>query len=223
VAAGRREIGRMIEPRDHRAHEAVREHDVGVEALPALQPIRGGRITQRPRIERTAVARIALERDLRARRRARPAQARVLRAPRENHQHEHRAHHETIVHSHPVARVLVALVLLSTFASADHLTPDDLARKNEDGYVTGLPLVAYSTDIGLGGGARAYYYWNGKRTDARFAVTPYLHRVFLQAFFSTRGIQFHWLDYDAPRIFGTPYRVRSQLIYGRNIVQNYFG
>jgi outer membrane protein assembly factor BamA len=47
--------------------------------------------------------------------------------------------------------------------------------------------------------------------------------MFVQAFASTRGIQFHWLDLDAPRIFDTPYRVRSQLIYGRNINNNYFG
>lgn len=108
-------------------------------------------------------------------------------------------------------------------AAADQLTPEDLARKNEGGYFTGLPLVSYSTDIGLGGGARGYYYWNGTRGDPRFAQTPYLHRVFLQAFASTRGLQFHWLDYDAPRLMGSPYRVRSQLIFGRNINSNYFG
>jgi hypothetical protein len=122
-----------------------------------------------------------------------------------------------------VGRLLIAIVLLTSTASAQRLTEADLARKNEDGYVTGLPLVAYSTDIGFGGGARAYYYFNGKRTDPRFATTPYLHRIFLQGFLSTRGVQFHWLDYDAPRIAGTRYRIRSQLIYGRNINQNYFG
>lgn len=121
-------------------------------------------------------------------------------------------------------RVLaLVLVLLATSARADPLSKEDLARKNENGYFTGLPLFAYSTDIGFGGGARAYYYWNGVRTDQRFAVTPYLHRVFLQAFVSTRGIQFHWLDYDAPKIFDTAYRVRSQLIFARNINSNYFG
>lgn len=110
-----------------------------------------------------------------------------------------------------------------TVARAETLTPEDLARKNEGGYVTGLPLFAYSTDIGVGGGARAYYYWDGDRDDPRFAHTPYLQRVFLQAFVSSRGVQFHWLDYDAPRILDTPYRIRSQLIYYRAINQNYFG
>lgn len=118
---------------------------------------------------------------------------------------------------------LGVLLVIAGVARADQLSPDDLARKNERGYVTGLPLFAFSTDIGLGGGARAYYYWNGSRGDERFATTPYLHRIFLQAFASTRGIQFHWLDYDAPRIFHTPYRIRSQLIFARNLVSNYFG
>lgn len=123
-----------------------------------------------------------------------------------------------------VARGLVcAIALISSSASADELAPADLARKNDGGYVTGLPLFAYSTDIGYGAGARAYYYWNGHRGDPRFSSTPYLYRVFLQGFASTRGLQFHWLDFDAPKVEGTPYRLRSQLILQRNINSNYFG
>jgi len=122
-----------------------------------------------------------------------------------------------------VGRLLIVMMLLTSVAHAQRLTDDDLKRKNEGHYLTGLPLVAYSTDIGFGGGARVYFYENGTRTDPRFRTTPYLHRVFLQGFVSTRGIQFHWLDYDAPRIFDTRYRIRSQLIYARSKNQNYFG
>lgn len=122
------------------------------------------------------------------------------------------------------AAVAVAAVAgLAPAVRADQLAPDELAHKKDGGYVTGLPLAAYSTDIGLGLGARAYYYWDGHPDDPRFAQTPYLYRIFLQAFASTRGIQFHWLDLDAPRIAGTPYRLRSQLIYVRAINANYFG
>jgi len=124
---------------------------------------------------------------------------------------------------HVVGGAIACACVLAPVVRADGLTPEDLARKNEGGYVTGLPLAAYSTDIGFGGGARAYYYWDGDRSDSRFATTPYLYRVFLQAFFSTRGVQFHWLDFDAPKIFDSPYRVRSQLILQRNINSNYFG
>jgi outer membrane protein assembly factor BamA len=121
-----------------------------------------------------------------------------------------------------IAVIACALAVRSP-ADADKLAPADLAKKNDGGYFTGLPLVAFSTDLGFGGGARLYYYWDGHRDDPRFADTPYLLRVFLQAFASTRGLQFHWLDIDAPKLSGTPYRFRSQLIYERNINQNYFG
>jgi hypothetical protein len=122
-----------------------------------------------------------------------------------------------------VATLLALAVTITGPAAADGLSSEDLARKNERGYLTGVPLAAYSTDIGLGGGARLYYYWNGTRSDPRFGRTPYLHRLFVQAFASTKGIQFHWIDYDAPSLLGSPLRVRSQLILLRNLASNYFG
>ena len=114
-------------------------------------------------------------------------------------------------------------MIASATAHADTLTPDDLAHKNDGGYFTGLPLIAYSVDFGLGLGARVYYYWDGDKKDPRFATTPYLYRIFAQAFASTDGLQFHWIDFDAPNIGNSPYRVRSQLIYMRNTISNYFG
>jgi outer membrane protein assembly factor BamA len=108
-------------------------------------------------------------------------------------------------------------------ARADRLSDDDLRRKNEGSYVTAVPLFAYSVDFGLGAGARGYYYWNGPRSDPRFAVTPYLARIFLNVFATTHGVQYHWLDLDAPRVFSSPYRVRAQLVLARNLFSNYFG
>lgn len=116
----------------------------------------------------------------------------------------------------------LAFVLAST-AHAERLSDADLARKSEAGHITGFPLFAYSVDFGFGGGARGYYFWNGRRGDPRFAETPYLHRVFLQVFASTKGVQFHWLDYDGPRLFDTAYRPRAQLVFARNTDANYFG
>ena len=119
--------------------------------------------------------------------------------------------------------VIAAFLAGDPAARAERISPDDLARKNAGGYVTGLPLAAYGTDIGLGGGARVYYYWNGHRGDPRFGATPYLHRVYVQTFATTRGIQFHALDYDAPRILGSRYRVRAAAFFARNVNSNYFG
>lgn len=109
------------------------------------------------------------------------------------------------------------------FAGKQALSDADLQGKNEGGYFTGLPLANYDSNTGVGFGARAYYYFNGKRSDPLFAYTPYLYRAFLQVFATTRGLQFHWLDIDAPTIAGKPIRFRSQLIFQRNTDQHYFG
>jgi outer membrane protein assembly factor BamA len=109
------------------------------------------------------------------------------------------------------------------FDERRRLGPEELQNKREGGYVTGLPLVNYDTNTGVGFGARAYYYFDGERSDPRFAFTPYLYRVFLQAFATTGGYQFHWLDLDARNVFSSPYTLRAQLIYQYNTDQHYFG
>ena len=53
-------------------------------------------------------------------------------------------------------RALLVICAVAGVASADKLAPADLARKNDGGYFTGLPLAAYSTDLGFGGGVRVY-------------------------------------------------------------------
>jgi len=122
-----------------------------------------------------------------------------------------------------IAVAAALLIASATAARADTLNDADLKHKNEGGYITGLPLVAYSVDFGLGLGARVYYYWDGDRADPRFRTTPYLYRVFAQAFATSDGLQFHWLSFDAPKIMGSEYRVRTELIYMRNTISNYFG
>jgi hypothetical protein len=115
------------------------------------------------------------------------------------------------------------LVACAGLAGAEGLSPADLARKSERGHLTGVPLAAYSVDFGFGAGARGYYFWNGDRSDARFAYTPYLHRIFLQVFATSGGVQYHWLDYDAPEIWRTPYRIRSAIVVARNTAAGYYG
>lgn len=104
-----------------------------------------------------------------------------------------------------------------------HILPADAADKESGGYFTGLPLVNSDPDTGIGFGARVLYFHDGAREDALFDVTPYRHRAYAQAFFTTNGYQFHTLDYDAPYLGDTPYRLRASLIYEKNIAANYFG
>ncbi|RYE87347.1 MAG: hypothetical protein EOO75_14585, partial [Myxococcales bacterium] len=125
----------------------------------------------------------------------------------------------------PATPALVRLTLPPPDSMRDRppLLDTEYARKKEGRYFTGLPLANSDPTSGLGFGARVYFFDNGHRDDRRFGYTPYLHRVFAQAFFSTKGLQFHWLDYDAPLFADSSWRLRAALIVGRNTSQNYFG
>ena len=103
------------------------------------------------------------------------------------------------------------------------MTAADLADKEGGGYFTGLPLVNSDPDTGIGFGARVLYFNNGDKDDVMFEATPYRHRAYAQAFFTTNGYQYHTLDYDAPYLASTPFRLRASLIYEKNIAANYFG
>ena len=111
---------------------------------------------------------------------------------------------------------------LESLRSRPPLIEEEYRRKKEHSYFTGLPLANSDPNTGFGFGARVYYFRNGLRSDPRFAYTPYLQRVFLQTFFSTKGLQFHWLDFDSPALFQSSYRFRAYAILARNTTQNYF-
>src|SRR5205823_6261093 len=103
------------------------------------------------------------------------------------------------------------------------IAPEDLARKKDGWYVTGLPIFNYDPNTGFGFGARGYLFYDGHRGDQLFPYEPYRQRVFVQAFASTGGLQYHVLDYDAPLFLGSPFRVRLELGYLRAFATPYFG
>lgn len=102
------------------------------------------------------------------------------------------------------------------------LAQKDINNKKEGGYFTGLPLVNYDPNTGIGYGARVLYFNNGERTDPLFEYTPYRHQLFVQFFQTTLGWQYHWIDYDAPYIAGSLFRLRSGVIYDRNVNAQYY-
>jgi hypothetical protein len=115
-----------------------------------------------------------------------------------------------------------ALATLS--ASASGIMSDaDFAAKREGRYVTGLPLVNYSSDTGFGYGARIYLFNNGSRNDPAFRETPYESQLFVQYFATTGGWQYHYLDADFPRIAGSAFRARGWLAYEKNTSRNFYG
>ncbi|MCE9668127.1 BamA/TamA family outer membrane protein [Myxococcus stipitatus] len=79
-----------------------------------------------------------------------------------------------------------------------------------------LPMVSYNSDQGIGYGAvgAMYLYGAGKE--------PYAHAIGAQIFFSSRGMQSHYLRYDGPRLIG-PLRVEGGLEYRRELRSPFFG
>jgi hypothetical protein len=108
-------------------------------------------------------------------------------------------------------------------AAKQRLSEEDYARKVDGGYFTGVPLFSYDPNFGFGFGARVYYYYDGHRRDPLFAYTPYLDRVFAQAFATTGGAQDHLIDYDAPALPDADYRVRATLELEADTDWPYFG
>ncbi len=96
-------------------------------------------------------------------------------------------------------------------------------EKVEGNFVTGLPLVNYDPNTGVGLGVGGFYTMDGSRTDPLFRYTPYKQRIYVQAFATTGGYQQHLVSFDGPYLGDTPYRLRATLAFERNINANYFG
>ncbi len=109
------------------------------------------------------------------------------------------------------------------FDQRKKLTDRDLAEKKEGGYFTGIAGPASSPDLGFVVAGIVYYYWNDTREDSRFAFTPYVHQISLNATYSTKGMYSFGLLWDAPYFLHTPYRIRFFTGFFQNPVAQYFG
>ncbi|MHB8872407.1 MAG: Omp85 family outer membrane protein [Myxococcaceae bacterium] len=125
------------------------------------------------------------------------------------------------------ALALTLAVLAATPAPADALAalanqatppppPAPDAPKEEGIDAIAIPLISYNTDLGLGLGAAAGAYFHKK------GYVPYRHGVAAQVFFTTKGVQSHFLRYDGPRLLG-PLRVEARLDLKRELYAPYFG
>ena len=125
-------------------------------------------------------------------------------------------------------KTILCLVVMCLFFTLQHvmaarLSDEDLAKKIEGWYPTGLPLVNYDSDNGFGYGVRAYLYNNGTRDDEYFAYAPYKMQLYGQFYQTTNGYQYHEINLDMPYIFGTKFRIITSIAYDKKINANYFG
>lgn len=113
--------------------------------------------------------------------------------------------------------------LLESLENKPKLSQKDIDTKQEGGYFTGLPLVSSDPDLGTGFGVRVYRYENGDKSDELFEYTPYKSELFIQAYATTGGWQYHWINFDAPYVLDSLFRFSAELIYESDAYKEYFG
>jgi hypothetical protein len=103
------------------------------------------------------------------------------------------------------------------------ITPGEAAIKKTGFYVTGLPLANFDPNFGVGFGVRGNLFDNGSAQEPLFRYAPYKKRLSITLFATTGGLQFHWLDFDAPFVSGSAFRFRAQAVFEQNVDRHYYG
>jgi len=122
-----------------------------------------------------------------------------------------------------IMALLLSIAIAQPFTFAAKLSDEDVAKKKEGWYPTGLPLLNYDSDNGFGYGVRAYLYNNGTRDEEYFAYAPYKMQLYAQFYQTTDGYQYHEVNLDMPYIMGTKFRIITSVAYDKKINANFFG
>jgi hypothetical protein len=122
-----------------------------------------------------------------------------------------------------IMALLLSIAIAQPFTFAAKLSDEDVAKKKEGWYPTGLPLLNYDSDNGFGYGVRAYLYNNGTRDEEYFAYAPYKMQLYAQFYQTTNGYQYHEVNLDMPYIMGTKFRIITSVAYDKKINANFFG
>ena len=88
----------------------------------------------------------------------------------------------------------------------------ELEDKKEGTFVTGLPRFEFDPIRGFGVGGNAFIFWNKTKDDPFFDYTPYRHRLNAELFVFQNGRIRYALNYDAPYIFNSKWRVRADAV-----------
>lgn len=110
-----------------------------------------------------------------------------------------------------------------SFIRSKRMSDDDLAKKKEGTFITGLPDISSDPVTGFGFGARTNIYWNGKRENPLFPYTPYLVRLKANAAYYTTNARELTLSLDAPYYNGTRWRFKLDFKAQQNPANLYFG
>jgi outer membrane protein assembly factor BamA len=112
--------------------------------------------------------------------------------------------------------LLPSLVLALVSASPITTPAQTPAAKDRSVDGIALPLLSFNSDFGVGYGVVGGMYLYGEGHE------PYQHGLGAQVFFTSRGVQNHYLRYDGPGLLG-PLRVEARFEYKREFRSPFYG
>lgn len=110
-----------------------------------------------------------------------------------------------------------------SFIKSKRMSDDDLAKKKEGTFITGIPDFSSDPVTGFGFGARTNIYWNGNRDNPLFPYTPYLMKLTANAAYYTSNARELILKLDVPYYKGTRWRFKVDFKAQQNPANLYFG
>lgn len=126
--------------------------------------------------------------------------------------------------------VFIITTLISTaqedslsFIKSKRMSDEDLLKKKEGTFVTGIPDFSSDPVTGFGFGIRSNIYWNGERENPLFAYTPYLAKLKANAAYYTSNARELVLSLDVPYYKGTRWRFKIDFKAQQNPANLYFG
>jgi hypothetical protein len=100
---------------------------------------------------------------------------------------------------------------------------EELEFKKEGTFVTGLPRFEFDPIRGFGAGGNINLFINKTKDDPFFEYTPYRHRVNAEFFIFENGRVRYALNYDAPYIFNSKWRLRADVVHWEDPNAQYWG
>ncbi len=110
-----------------------------------------------------------------------------------------------------------------SFIQSKRMSENDLNKKREGTFITGIPDFSSDPLTGVGFGVRSNVYWNGKRTNPFFAYTPYLAKLKANAAYYSSNARELILSFDVPYFKGTRWRFKLDFKAQQNPTNLYFG
>jgi outer membrane protein assembly factor BamA len=110
-----------------------------------------------------------------------------------------------------------------SFVKSKRMSDDDLMKKKEGTFFTGIPDFSSDPVTGFGFGVRSNVYWNGERTNPLFAYTPYLAKLKVNAAYYTSNARELVMSLDVPYYKGTRWRFKVDFKAQQNPTNLYFG